>query len=173
MPQYHVYPSMQGRGQKQTGCHVPKMTSGISRSQNASLSTYFQGSPRHDNNSGNPKPQPTWMKFLGQTLNPFLIFSLPSQSTQKNVWVSLWYKYRAISKLPKMAFHMVTWVRQRDGREIIHASNSKLKTFYPSIWALLKVPQRELHSGAWVVPYWQGLEEKWSNAWGQKTSLQN
>ena len=30
-----------------------------------------------------PKPQPTWMRFLYQTLSLFFIFPLPSQSTQK------------------------------------------------------------------------------------------
>lgn len=28
----------------------------------------------------------------------------------ENVWVFLWYKPRTISNLPKMAFHMITWV---------------------------------------------------------------
>lgn len=66
------------------GCHVPKTTwpiSQISSPQNASLLTHMLGSPKYDNNSENPKSQPAWMGFLDQILNPFLIFSLPSQST--------------------------------------------------------------------------------------------
>lgn len=119
------------------GCLIPTTTWSIfwiSSPQNVSLPTYLQGSPRHYNYSGNPKPQTIWMGFLDQTPSPFLIFSLPSQSTQK---LSGSFYDMSIEPFPSYPKCHSTWSLKwgkRDCREIIHASNGEGETFYPAIY---------------------------------------
>lgn len=55
----------------------------------------FAGSPRHDNNSGNPKP--TNLDEIPRSNSesiPYFL-SVIAKYTQKYVWVSSWYKYKS------------------------------------------------------------------------------